>query len=230
MKNRPSSIIGVLLFVGIVLTGAVNADTTPSQGSVSGKIVGGFRVLAIPQTEDPITLTVYRGDYIKFQFDPALGEPTLTIPALAVKQALLQALDKTAYFKMKEIGQLAFTLGQTQGLLNVIEYQQANYQEVTSAEAKNLIEQLQPLILDVRTPREFKGGHLANARLIPVQTLQTRWKEIAQYQDKNVLIYCATGNRSTVASKILIDNGFKRIYNMRRGIADWHGQKYPIVR
>jgi rhodanese-related sulfurtransferase len=44
-----------------------------------------------------------------------------------------------------------------------------------------------------------------------------------------VLIYCATGNRSTVAAKILIDNGFKRIFNLRRGISGWEQEKLPVV-
>jgi rhodanese-related sulfurtransferase len=40
---------------------------------------------------------------------------------------------------------------------------------------------------------------------------------------------CATGNRSTVAAKILIDNGFKRIFNLRRGISGWERDKHPVV-
>jgi rhodanese-related sulfurtransferase len=64
--------------------------------------------------------------------------------------------------------------------------------------------------------------------LIPVQELQTRLKELSAYKHTDILIYCATGNRSTVASKILIDHGFKRIINMRYGIAQWRHNKYLI--
>ena len=66
--------------------------------------------------------------------------------------------------------------------------------------------------------------------MIPVRNLQTRLRELAPYKNQDILIYCATGNRSTVASKILIDNGFKRIYNMRYGISLWGRENYPVVR
>jgi rhodanese-related sulfurtransferase len=101
---------------------------------------------------------------------------------------------------------------------------------VTAAQADAFITQDAPLILDVRTPAEFKSGHLPNAVLIPVQELQRRIGELAPHRDKDILVYCATGNRSTVAAKILIDQGFTRIANMRHGIADWYQRKYPVVR
>jgi len=86
------------------------------------------------------------------------------------------------------------------------------------------------LILDVRTPGEYGSGHLQNAVLIPVQELQGRLKELASYKDRQIFIYCATGNRSTVASKILIDHDFKQITNMRHGIYEWKKENYPVVR
>jgi len=81
----------------------------------------------------------------------------------------------------------------------------------------------------VRTPGEYSRGHLKDSVLIPVQQLQARWQEIAGYKNKDVLIYCATGNRSTVAAKILIDNGFKRIFNLRQGISGWEREKLPVI-
>jgi len=82
--------------------------------------------------------------------------------------------------------------------------------------------------LDVRTHGEYKAGHIENATLIPVQELQSRIKELAEYKNQDILIYCATGNRSTVASKILIDDGFNRIINMRHGIYGWRMEEYPV--
>jgi rhodanese-related sulfurtransferase len=82
----------------------------------------------------------------------------------------------------------------------------------------------------VRTPAEFKAGHLPHAVLIPVQELQRRIGELAAYRNKDILVYCATGNRSTVASKILIDQGFTNIANLRNGIVDWQRRNYPMTR
>jgi rhodanese-related sulfurtransferase len=77
--------------------------------------------------------------------------------------------------------------------------------------------------------RGFRGRSKRSSFLIPLQQLQVRWQEIAEYRDKDVLIYCATGNRSTVAAKVLIGNGFKRIFNLRQGISGWEREKYPVV-
>jgi rhodanese-related sulfurtransferase len=93
-----------------------------------------------------------------------------------------------------------------------------------------MIERDDPVILDVRTRREYARAHLAGSILIPLQELQARIGELSGHKDREILVYCATGNRSTVAAKILIDSGFNRIYNMRRGIAGWGQEKMPVVR
>jgi rhodanese-related sulfurtransferase len=104
------------------------------------------------------------------------------------------------------------------------------YREVSANEAAQLINNEHPFILDVRTPGEYSSGHLQNAVLIPVQELQGRLKELAAYKDREILIYCASGYRSKVASKILIDNDFKQIANMRHGIYEWVKKNLPVVR
>lgn len=186
-------------------------------------------MLPVSGMTDQLLFTVYRGDYIKFDIDPSITDPVLIIPDLKVEENLSQNPGDAPYFKMKNPGSYTFTLGGKNGIINVIEFVQPNYRAVLAKEAVDIIAQIDPLILDVRTPREYQRGHLKESTLIPVQELQRRWKEIADYQNQEVLIYCATGNRSTVASKILIDNGFKRISNLRYGIVDWVRKGYPVV-
>lgn len=113
--------------------------------------------------------------------------------------------------------------------MRVVEYDQPQYHAITAMEAARLIENISPLILDVRTPREYAAGHLENSVLIPVQELQKRYRELEEYRNEDILIYCATGNRSTVAAKILIDNGFRRIHNLKSGISGWARQGYRVV-
>ncbi len=198
--------------------------------SADGTLVSGYRILPIQKSQDQIHLTVFRGDYIKFKFDQTIINPVLSIPDLSIEQKLSEDINRTPYFKMKKTGLFSFSLGSVRGDIKVIDYHQPNYKEVTSKESAELIQNIQPLILDVRTVKEYKQGHLKDSVLIPVQHLQARFHEIADYKNQDILIYCATGNRSTVASKILFDNGFKRIYNMRYGIYDWYKNKYPILR
>jgi rhodanese-related sulfurtransferase len=205
------------------------ADSVPQNPMVSGDIVGGFRVLDVPGTSQEMNLTVYRGDYIKFKLADPTTETVLSIPDLSIQQRLAGNLDEAPYFKMEKSGVFPFVLGTAKGSIAVVDYRQANYREVASKEAAELIRNITPLVLDVRTPGEYNRGHLKDSVLIPVQQLQARWQEIAGYKNKDVLIYCATGNRSTVAAKILIDNGFKRIFNLRQGISGWEREKLPVI-
>lgn len=220
MKKVVLSVLGFLLISTVALAGSA---------PISGTIVGGYRMLPVSGTTDQLLFTVYRGDYIKFDIDRSIIDPVLIIPDLKVEEELPQNLDDAPYFKMKNPGSYTFILGGKNGTINVVEFVQPNYKVVLAKEAGDIIANIKPLILDVRTPREYQRGHLQNSILIPVQELQHRLKEIETYKDQDVLIYCATGNRSTVASKILIDNGFKRILNLRYGIVDWARKGYPVV-
>lgn len=197
-----------------------------NENNISGELSQGFRILKIDKTAGEIDLNVYRGDYIKFDFNPSMDDPVLSIPSLEINQKLTRELSIAPYFKMKQIGEFAFSLDDVSGNITVLAYTTSNYKEVTPQEADRLIKEKQPLILDVRTAGEYKKGHLKDAVLIPVRQVKKRMKELLQYQDKDILIYCATGNRSTVASKILNDAGFTHIYNLRHGIYGWKKAKF----
>jgi len=216
-------IFGLLLF--FVCGGVYASDL-----KVSGRVEGGFRILPVKNTTNDLHFIVYRGDYIKFSIDTSLNDPLLAIPDLKIAEKLSPNLSSAPYFKMKQVGRYSFTLGEMAGIIEVVEFARPNYAAVSADESAEIISEINPLILDVRTPLEYQRGHLQNSVLIPVQELQRRWKELETYKDQDVLIYCATGNRSTVASKILMDNGFKRIINMRYGIVDWARKGHPVVK
>lgn len=56
-------------------------------------------------------------------------------------------------------------------------------------------------VVDVRTPAEYMGGHVAGSINIPVNEIVTRLDEFGQM--KNVVVCCASGIRSQLASKLL---------------------------
>jgi rhodanese-related sulfurtransferase len=218
-----------LLLVSLALgLPACAADTPAPPPAVSGFLQDGLRVIPVLPSATDIHLTVYRGDYIKFQPDPSLGALVLSIPELDIRQALPADFREAPFFKMNTAGTFAFSLGPVSGSLSVIPYQEDRYRELTTEQAKEFIKTDQPLILDVRTTQEYAAGHLPGAVHIPLHQLEKRYSEVAQFRDRPVLIYCATGNRSTVAAKILIDKGFERISNLRHGIADWVRKNHPV--
>jgi rhodanese-related sulfurtransferase len=223
--TRTLLVVAILL----LLAPACSGDTQTTDNIViSGELHDGYRVLRVQAETKNNHLTVYRGDYVKFQLQGFPDSADLTIPDLSVTSSLPATLSEAPYFKMKKTGRYPFTLGSAAGEIEVVEFLRPQYTEVSAQEANQLIQNLQPLILDVRTRPEYLQGHIDQAVLIPLQELQKRKTEVSQYRDEPVLIYCATGNRSTVASKILIDAGFKRIYNLRHGIAGWVREGLPV--
>lgn len=77
-----------------------------------------------------------------------------------------------------------------------------------------------PLILDVREPGEYAGGHIPGSRLIPLGTLSTRLAEIPKGQE--IVTVCRSGARSGMAAKLLLEAGYP-VKNMAGGMMAWRG-------
>ncbi len=218
-----------ILVIILALFSLVSICEAGQDDLVSGEIFTGYRVLTIDPNAEKIDLTVYRGDYIKFNYPEQFGKVSFAVPELNYKETILPEPDKSPFFKMKNTGKYAFSLGSASGTITVIELSRPNYVAVTADEAAEILENLHPFILDVRTPQEYQQIHIEGTTLIPIQQLQARIAELESKKHEDVFIYCATGNRSTVAARILANLGFKRIYNLRYGVYDWARKGHPYT-
>lgn len=81
------------------------------------------------------------------------------------------------------------------------------------------------ILLDVRTPEEFASGHIPGAVNIAVDQLPQRLSEVPQ--DRPVVVYCHSGNRSGQAAQILDRTGYAQIYDLG-GIVTWAQQGFPV--
>lgn len=75
------------------------------------------------------------------------------------------------------------------------------------------------VLLDVRTPKEFKHGHIPGAVHVPLTEIGSRVKKLKK--DKEIVVYCQSGNRSIWAIKRLIAMGYKNLYNLKGGYNAW---------
>ncbi len=84
-------------------------------------------------------------------------------------------------------------------------------------------------LIDVRTPEEFQGGALENARNIDWNSSDFT-NQLADL-DKNapVFVYCLSGGRSAEASQALLENGFKEIYELDGGFMAWTNEGLPVA-
>lgn len=67
------------------------------------------------------------------------------------------------------------------------------------------------LIIDVRTPEEYSGGHCEGSINIPLNLIEARMNELDK--TKHIILCCASGGRSGMATNFLKANGFEHVIN-----------------
>ena len=86
------------------------------------------------------------------------------------------------------------------------------------------------VILDVRTPQEFREGHLAGARNMDFFGGPFEAQAEALPPDAPVLLYCRSGRRSASAAEALGQAGHRRVLNMSGGTESWTRAGLPLVK
>ncbi len=99
-------------------------------------------------------------------------------------------------------------------------------QDITVKEVNSLVENDNYFLIDVRTEEEYESGHIKGSVNIPVDSLESKLGKVAR--DKKIIVYCKLGSRSRRAAKILVDNGFKEVYNMVGGIEEWKEEDFLL--
>ena len=98
---------------------------------------------------------------------------------------------------------------------------------------KDLLAQMQgsspPLILDVRTAREFRDGHLAGAVNISiVDDFRNRFERLNPPKDKSIVVICEHGPRASFAGFVLKASGYTSVYNLDGAMKAWKANKLPM--
>lgn len=113
-------------------------------------------------------------------------------------------------------------------LLLLSTFVQADIQTIEPQTVLKLIEKQQaPLILDVRSEAEFEQGHIQGAVNIPYDRLQEN-QQLNAYKEQQIIIYCRSGRRAEIASKLLQEKGFKRLLDLNGDIIAWKKLNYPL--
>jgi rhodanese-related sulfurtransferase len=100
---------------------------------------------------------------------------------------------------------------------------------VSAAQATQLINREDALVLDVRDPGEYGTGHVIGAKNVPLSRIEAAGSEIAaKRKDKPVIVYCDNGNRSTQAAAVLRRQGFGKAVSLSGGIAAWRQAGLPL--
>lgn len=76
------------------------------------------------------------------------------------------------------------------------------------------------LLLDVRTPQEYAGGHIPGSRNIPLDELNERIESVLPDQSRPIIVYCQSGGRSAAAARLLKNMGYADVSDFG-GIYNW---------
>ena len=93
--------------------------------------------------------------------------------------------------------------------------------------AEELASQNPPVVVDIRTPREWNAGHLNGSINVPLAQLQQRIDEVPH--DRKIAVHCAGGYRSSIAASILHQHGITNLIELAGGITAWEAAKLPVT-
>jgi rhodanese-related sulfurtransferase len=97
--------------------------------------------------------------------------------------------------------------------------------EVGPGEATRMLNHDNAVMIDMRSDKEYREGHVVNAVHVPSQdNLAT----LDKYRDKPVIVYCNSGSRSVGFCNKLRKQGFSTVYNLRGGILGWQKAELPL--
>ena len=82
------------------------------------------------------------------------------------------------------------------------------------------------LVIDVRTDKEYKEGHIKDAKNINVDTIEKEIENVEPNKDKKIIVYCNTGKKSGKALEKLKKLGYKNVSN-GEGVKQY---KYDLVK
>ena len=125
-------------------------------------------------------------------------------------------------------------------------------QDISEISGEDLLDRINsdqaPLIVDVRTAREFNSdfGHIPNAILVPMMQFESEFRDIhifrekimeltsnfedlQSFKEKEVVTICPGGGMSLVAAEIMAEEGFKHVKSLKGGIDQWFKNGHPTV-
>lgn len=104
----------------------------------------------------------------------------------------------------------------------------AGLEQVEPMQAVQLMNHEEAVVVDVRESSEFAQGHILDALHVPLSSLNNQLGKLQKYKTNPIILSCQSGHRSAQACRILKQNGFEKVYNMRGGMMAWQSSSLPI--
>ncbi|MBB3256208.1 rhodanese-related sulfurtransferase [Paraburkholderia bannensis] len=101
---------------------------------------------------------------------------------------------------------------------------------ISAAEATQMINRRNAVVIDVRSADEFARGHLPAARHLPFGELQGKVAQFVKNKSNPVLLVCQTGQQSHKAASLVKEAGFAEVHVLDGGVNAWQQAGMPVVK
>jgi molybdopterin/thiamine biosynthesis adenylyltransferase/rhodanese-related sulfurtransferase len=100
--------------------------------------------------------------------------------------------------------------------------------EVDATRARDILGEDSAVLVDVRERDEWDEGHIPGAVHVPRGNLESRVENAVPDKSRQVVVYCASGNRSAFAAKTLEELGYEHVVSLAGGFTDWKRNGNPV--
>jgi rhodanese-related sulfurtransferase len=101
-------------------------------------------------------------------------------------------------------------------------------EKISNQELIQLMKNENLQLVDVRTPEEVQQGMIEGAQNIDYRSPDFENNIAKLDRNQPIAVYCGVGGRSGKASDLLIDLGFKEVYDLTGGFTQWEAEEHPI--
>ena len=101
--------------------------------------------------------------------------------------------------------------------------------KLAPTDAVRLINDREPVIVDVRPVADFKKGRISGAVNLPMSRIAEAEKSIGKNKSRPVLLYCALGTSASAMREKLLKMGYEDVYALRGGLSAWQGASLPVT-
>ncbi len=112
---------------------------------------------------------------------------------------------------------------------NILDEARSQIKQVDLDEARRMMEKPGTVLIDVREPDEWRQGHIPSAVGISRGFLELRIEEKVPDHKTPIIVQCASGTRSLLASRTLRELGYENVYNLTGGFNAWKDRGLPWV-
>ncbi len=86
------------------------------------------------------------------------------------------------------------------------------------------------VVIDVRSPDQFKQGHIVNARNVELGQLGPDHPVLKKQKNKVLIAVCDNGLNSGRAVTLLRNAGFEKVFSLKGGLNGWRAENLPLVK